>query len=202
MSRRKVDYSGPDFYPTPYWATQALLDHEKFKESILEPACGDGAITKILYKNGYKDILATDLYDHIGLERLCRYTNMESLFYTRDFLTDDFDTVPSIITNPPYKLAEEFTLRCLELCTDKFALLLKLSFLESVTRYNSIFTKFPPSRVWVFSERLTMYPKGAKVNGGGTLAYGWFIWDKHDDGVTTTLHWIPPGYKNGKHEIS
>lgn len=54
-NRRKVDLNGPDFYPTPTWATVALLDKEKFDGEITEPACGDGAISKVFENNGFKD---------------------------------------------------------------------------------------------------------------------------------------------------
>ena len=42
----------------------------------------------------------------------------------------------------------------------KFALLLRLAFLEGANRANTIFAKIPPARVWVFSERITFYPSG------------------------------------------
>ena len=51
-----------------------------------------------------------------------------------------------------------------------------------------------PARVWVFSERITFYPKGAKIRGTGTTAYAWFVWDKDASG-STELKWFRPGYK-------
>lgn len=62
-SRRLVDSNGADFYPTPSWATKALIDHEDFEGSIWEPACGDGAISKTLEGYGGYDVTSTDLYD-------------------------------------------------------------------------------------------------------------------------------------------
>jgi len=47
---------------------------------------------------------------------------------------------------------------------------LRLAFLEGANRANTIFHKAPPSRVWVFSERITFYMKGAQVAGSGTTA--------------------------------
>jgi hypothetical protein len=47
-TKRIADLAGPDFYPTPAWATYALIDNEKFSEDIWEPACGDGAMSKVL----------------------------------------------------------------------------------------------------------------------------------------------------------
>ena len=76
----------------------------------------------------------------------------------------------------------------------KFALLLRLAFLEGVNRANTIFTRTPPSRVWVFSERITFYPQGVDPKGSGTTAYAWFVWDKEAPNGTE-LKWFKPGYK-------
>jgi hypothetical protein len=100
----------------------------------------------------------------------------------------------NIITNPPFNSAEGFVARGLQAADRKFALLLRLAFLESAHRANTIFHKSPPSRVWVFSERITFYMKGAQVAGSGTTAYAWFVWDKDHTG-RTELEVFKPGYK-------
>ena len=51
-----------DFYPTPTNATMALLQREKFDGDIWEPACGDGAISKLLKLQGY-EVYSSDLVD-------------------------------------------------------------------------------------------------------------------------------------------
>jgi hypothetical protein len=35
--KRFVDLSGPDFFPTPRWATFALIENERFDGSALTP---------------------------------------------------------------------------------------------------------------------------------------------------------------------
>jgi phosphatidylethanolamine-binding protein (PEBP) family uncharacterized protein len=77
----------------------------------------------------------------------------------------------------------------------KFALLLRLAFLEGGNRARTIFSQCPPSRVWVFSERITFYPTGVTVKGTGTTAYAWFVWDKDAPG-RTELKWLKPGYRS------
>lgn len=79
-----------------------------------------------------------------------------------DFLTTN-RRHRNIITNPPFHSAEGFVASALLHAQAKFALLLRLAFLEGANRTRTIFDKHPPSRVWVFSERITFYPKGAKV---------------------------------------
>jgi hypothetical protein len=100
----------------------------------------------------------------------------------------------NIVTNPPYNCAEGFVASGIKHARHKFALLLRLAFLEGANRANTIFAMTPPSRVWVFSERITFYPKGAEVRGSGTTAYAWFVWDKDACG-TTELKWFKPGYR-------
>ena len=100
----------------------------------------------------------------------------------------------NIVTNPPYNAAEGFVAHGLELADRKFALLLRLAFLEGANRARTIFGRAPPARVWVFSERITFYMKGAAKAGSGTTAYAWFVWDR-DASSGTELKWFKPGYK-------
>jgi hypothetical protein len=178
-TKRFADLSGPDYFPTPSWATYALIDNEEFQGEIWESACGDGAMSRVLEKTGCP-IRSSDLYDRgYGEAGL-------------DFLSSSV-VCDNIITNPPYNCAEGFVRKGLESTRKKFALLLRLAFLEGSNRANTIFAKTPPSRVWVFSERITFYPAGAVQSGSGTTAYAWFVWDRAARG--TELKWFKPGYK-------
>jgi hypothetical protein len=110
-----------------------------------------------------------------------------------DFLTST-RYAHNIVTNPPYNCAEAFVARGVRHARRKFALLLRLAFLEGANRATTIFARTPPARVWVFSERITFYPKGVDPKGSGTTAYAWFLWDK-DAPNGTELKWLKPGYK-------
>lgn len=179
-NKRSADLEGPDFYPTPAWATYALIDNEKFAGDIWESACGDGAMSEVLKHTG-ANIISTDLYDRgFGDSGV-------------DFL-DTSRRCGNIITNPPYNSAEGFVKTGLQAAQNKFALLLRLAFLEGVNRQRGLFSLHPPSRVWVFSERITFYPRGAERKGSGTTAYAWFVWDSSTVG-DTQLRWFEPGYK-------
>jgi len=179
-TKRFADLEGPDFYPTPQWATFALIDNEPFTGDIWECACGDGAMSEVLEKTG-NSVISSDLYDRGFGES------------GHDFLFAD-RRAPNIITNPPFHSAEGFVASALKRADRKFALLLRLAFLEGGNRARTIFHKHPPSRVWVFSERITFYPKGAMRAGSGTTAYAWYVWDKDHSGPTE-LAWFKPGYK-------
>ncbi len=179
-AKRSADLDGLDFYPTPAWATYALIENEKFQGEIWECACGDGSMTEVLNQTGAR-VISSDLYDR-GYGEI-----------GHDFLTST-RPAPNIITNPPFHSAEGFVAQCLKLTDSKFALLLRLAFLEGANRTRTIFHTHPPSRVWVFSERITFYPKGVKKAGSGTTAYAWFVWDKISIS-RTELQWFKPGYK-------
>lgn len=178
--KRNADLGGPDFFPTPAWATHALVDNERFDGDIWESACGNGAMTRVLETAG-NQVRSSDLYDRgfgeIGI----------------DFTTTR-ERADNIVTNPPYNSAEGFVRSGVKLAGKKFALLLRLAFLEGANRANTIFSECPPSRVWVFSERITFYMHGATAKGSGTTAYAWFVWDK-DAPEGTELKWFKPGYK-------
>jgi hypothetical protein len=178
--KRSADLDGPDFFPTPKWATYALIENENFKGDIWESACGNGAMATVLEETGNR-VSGSDLYD-------------------RGYGDDGIDFLnakrrgTNIITNPPYNSAEGFVRAGTEKSEKKFALLLRLAFLEGANRNRTIFSTCPPARVWVFSERITFYPAGATVQGSGTTAYAWFVWDK-DAPSQTELKWLAPGYK-------
>jgi hypothetical protein len=139
--KRVADRDGPDFYPTPAWATRALIDNERFHGEVWECACGDGAMSAVL-ADAANRVESSDLYDR-GYGEI-----------GHDFLTTRRRHA-NIITNPPFHSAEGFVASALQAAERKFALLLRLAFLEGANRTNTIFHRAPPARVWVFSERIT-----------------------------------------------
>lgn len=179
---KRLVASGPDFYPTPAWATQALLDYVSFEGEVWECACGDGAMSKVLQSAGL-GVYSSDLYD-----RGFGDTGV-------DFLKSEVCFFRNIVTNPPFSLAEDFILHALTLAKEKVAIFSRLAILESARRYRNIFKTSPPTRILVFSERVTLYPDGVVTAGTSTIAYSWLVWDKQDDGSICTLSWISPGRK-------
>jgi hypothetical protein len=179
-TKRFADLSGPDFFPTPAWATFALIENEKFEGDIWECACGDGAMSKVLAQTG-RPVFSSDLYDRGYGEAGIDFLNPSRV-------------ADNIVTNPPYNSAEGFVVSGVQHARRKFALLLRLAFLEGANRANTIFARTPPARVWVFSERITFYPKGIDPKGSGTTAYAWFVWDR-DAPNNTELRWFKPGYR-------
>lgn len=166
-----------DFYPTPPAATLALLGVEKFEGGIWEPACGDGAISRVLKDAGYF-VHSTDLIDRgFGVPNV-------------DFLLDYTNYADNIVTNPPFKFAEEFTRHALARSRRKVAMLCRLGWLEGQAR-KQLFQNSPLARVWVFSKRVPMLRGGDQMmkGGGGMIAFAWYVWDHAHEGPPT-LGWI------------
>jgi len=78
----------------------------------------------------------------------------------------------TIITNPPYSIAQEFIEKCFKIADQntEIIMLLRLAFLESKKRYE-FWQKHPVSELYVLSKR-------PSFTGGGTdaTAYAWFVW--------------------------
>jgi len=165
-----------DYYATPLSATKAILDREILDGSIYEPACGEGHISKLLYQY-YPDskIYSTDLIDR-------GYGDKQLDFLTYDFKNFKFD---NIVTNPPFKLAQEFIERSLELSNKKVIMFAKIQLLESKQR-KSMFEKTPLKYIYVFSERQNPLRNGSPVDENGkpwssTMCFAWFVWEHGHD---------------------
>lgn len=162
-----------DFYRTPEEAIWALLSLEDFEGKIWEPACGDGAISKVLKRAGYA-VLSSDLYDR-------GYGITDCDFLKRKFIADN------IITNPPYKLALPFVKKAIEVSRNKVAMLLRIQFLEGKER-GEFFKDYPPAKVIVFSNRISCLKSNGQKSANA-LCFCWFIWDKKYKGKTT-IEWV------------
>lgn len=166
-----------DYYATDPKAVTLLLGLEKFKGPILEPCCGEGHISKVLLENGFK-VESFDLVDR-GFGKV------------QDFLSDEVSSWKGdIITNPPYKLANEFLNKALQIVPKgrKVAMFLKVQFLEGKQR-KEFFRKYPPKKIWVSSSRLKCGMNGDFGGANSALAYAWFIWEKGYHGETV-LDWF------------
>lgn len=167
-----------DYYATEPKAVELLLEVEKFNKNIWECACGEGHISKVLERHGYQ-VRSTDLIDH-GYGK----SGIDFLKQTEFFNGD-------IITNPPYKYAQQFVQKALELIPEgnKVAMFLKLQFLEGKSR-KELFKKHPPKIVYVSSSRLSCAKNGEfEKYPSSAVAYAWFVWIKGFKG-DPIIKWI------------
>jgi hypothetical protein len=114
-----------DFYATPSRITENLLELESF-HNVLEPACGTGHISEVLKNKGIK-VKSSDLIDRAYGEIID--------FFEYDLWEGD------IITNPPYKYAQNFVEHALRIVKNdaKVAMFLKVLFLEGQTKKKMFF---------------------------------------------------------------
>lgn len=158
-----------DFYPTPPYVTEALLKVEAFEGLTLEPACGDGAISKVLLDN-LINVVSSDLFNYGFGETGKNFLNVNT-------------KVSNIITNPPFKIALEFIEHAKKITENKIAFLLKTNFLETSKRYPMFQDKvFPFARLYQFSKRISFGQYAGTHTQGGMLSFSWFIWDRSHKG--------------------
>ena len=166
-----------DFYATDPIAAEWLIRITDLDTNIWECACGQGHLAKVFEEHGY-NVKATDLIDRgYGIGGV-------------DFLQcrDKFDG--DIITNPPYKYAEDFIQHALELIPDgnKVCMFLKVQFLEGKGRHD-LFALYPPHFVYVSSSRVKHGINGDFSRANSMLATAWYIWEKGYKGETI-LRWF------------
>lgn len=168
-----------DFYAEPRWCNDELFNHVKFVGQIHDPCCGSGRVLESAKVAGYT-VTAAD-----KVRRMYPFQDKEINFL------EDTSVYDNIVCNPPYNLAELFFHHAYEHTRNSIAFLVRLAFLESQYRYKTIFSKFHPQQVLVFSTRPSMPPYGQPV-GGGKTAYCWIIWSVSNSVPCpfTKLDWI------------
>lgn len=172
-----------DYYATDPYAIDVLIQDGgvNFSDNVLEPACGEGHLSKRLEDYGYK-VKSMDLIDRgYGITGV-------------DFLTYNEKWDGDIVTNPPYKYAVQFIEHAMDIIPKgrRAYMFLKVLFLESKSRAE-LFKKYPPKIVYVSSNRILCAKNGdfekMKKGGGGAVAYAWFVFEKGYTGESK-LKWI------------
>lgn len=187
-----------DFYPTPPNGTYPLLLVEEFPGPVWEPACGDGAIARILERDGGYPVCSTDLYDR-------GYGRAGLDFYQ---FSEPPEGCRSIVTNPPFRtITPDGSVRpvqdwakfaMIDLGIEKMALFLKTTALAGKAR--SEVWKDPKvglTKVYQLTSRVTTLRNGVakpgpdgKINSG-LIDYAWYIFERGYQG-RPTLDWIDP----------
>lgn len=167
-----------DYYATEPKAVEELLKIETFCDSILEPSCGEGHISEVLKRNGYH-VVSRDLVDR-GYGDVADFLSVDNTLWNGD-----------VITNPPYRYAQEFVEKALQIVPKgrKIAMFLHIQFLEGKKR-KELFMRTPPKTIWVSSSRLKCAINGDFAQAGSSAAaYAWFVWEKGYCG-STTVKWF------------
>lgn len=191
MQRRVEAHDSLDDFPTPPWATRALIEHVIIPQlglsgrrelqgmTVLEPACNRGHMVKPL-REYFGVVIASDVHDY------------DAGFQQEDFLFPGYEPEAQwVITNPPFRLAQEFIAKSMELPSwHGTAVIVRSAFLEGVGRYNDLYAIKPPTIVAQFTERVPMVKGRLTATGSTATAYCWLVWMANRS--PKPFRWIPP----------
>jgi hypothetical protein len=169
-----------DWYVEPYECSAALFSVEEFEGSIWDPACGIGRIVESARSAGFQSI-GTDL---VSRGPIC---SRISDFLCREY-TPEFS---NIVTNPPFRLAEEFIREAIEILPSKgkLAAILPLVWLSGFSSKRDWLPRSPLKTVYPLSPRPSM-PPGKVIEAGirpgnGTKDFAWLVWQRDFEGLAS-----------------
>ena len=186
-----------DYYATDPRFISHLIEKEPWLKNpelkILEPSAGVGVLVDRFFElTGNK----MDAYDLIAR----REDIIEQNYFTADF-SNKYDV---ILTNPPYlkdtiKTTEglsEYILKALREVKvgGTVVMFLKTLHLESKVRYEKIYKNYPPSKLYIYADRISCYKNNDTSKPQGAISYSIFMWtNKKEDGTfdkDTKIDWI------------
>ena len=167
-----------DFYATDPKALEVFPLLNELVD-VWECAVGQGHLAKVLKRNK-KLARVSDIVDR-------GYPNTEVI----DFLEYDGTWHGDILTNPPFRLSNQFLEKAMSIIEDgrKVYMFLPVRYLEGKAR-RKLFEQYAPKIVYVSSDRL-----GCAKNGDfgkyypRAVAFAWFVWEKGYSG-RTELTWF------------
>jgi hypothetical protein len=190
VSARRLSPTGEhDDFPTPPWATRALIEHVIGKDWVQfrvcwEPAANRGYMSRALQEY-FEYVLESDVVDY-GRGGVFDFLSAET--------TVSDPAVNWIITNPPFNKAQQFIEKAQSIATEGVAMLVRTSFLEGIMRYQTMFMHNPPDIVAQFSERVPMVKGRYDPKASTATSYAWLVWyaGPKEANKKTILMWIPP----------
>lgn len=195
MQQRSEPHDSLEDFPTPPWATRALCERlydspRPWGLTVREPAANRGHMVRPLAEY-FDEVIASDVHDYGAGYRV------------QDYLLGDEPEVDWTITNPPFRLAEDFIARALAQSREGVAVIVRSAFLEGIGRYGRLFGVTPPAAILQFTERVVMHKGRLSEKGSTATAYCWVVWHTRIDRSTPTLpafHWIGPCRKRLEHD--
>ncbi len=188
MASRREPPDSLDFFPTPPWATRALVEHVLPRAapgfvilSAAEPACGEGHMAEVL-RETIIDVRASDVFDYGRNYPVVDFLDARKPFAPVDLLA----------TNPPFNAALAFALRAMTVA-QVVALLVRTTWIEGEGRYRELLRDHPPTLYAPFVERVPMVKGRWDPKASTATAYAWLVWVR--DAAPLPLFLIPPGQR-------
>jgi len=163
-----------DFYATSPEAIDLLFNNTPDIKSnvIWECATGKGHLAKRMHELGAV-VKCTELH---------RRENMliDNCNFDVNFLQYNEINYSNIVTNPPYKLAEQFIRKSIEITKKEgvyICMFLPIRYLEGKSR-GKLFNEYPPWKIIVSSSRIQCAINGEfdKLKNSSAQGYAWFVW--------------------------
>jgi hypothetical protein len=196
MQQRSEPHDSLDDFPTQPWATRALIEHVLIPQiglsgrrdlkqmSVWEPAANRGHMSAPL-REYFGRVVESDIHqyrDHFVCDFLMPGTEPSSIM---------LKGADWIITNPPFRLAEQFIERARQVKGwQGTAMIVRTSFLEGVGRYERLYAINPPTIVAQFTERVPMVKGRLTATGSTATSYCWLVW--MENASPRPMIWIPP----------
>lgn len=195
MQRRKAGTARAlDDFPTPPWAVRGFVHHVLARRDQIggatcwEPCCNRGFMARPLAE-AFGTVWCSDVHDY----------GWQGQQAVHDFLLphvpQDFPPrVDWVITNPPFRLAEQVIRRGLDVARVGVAVLVRSAFLESRGRYEALFRDTPPTLVAQYVERVPMVEGRFDPAASTATAYCWLVWQRpyNSSRDFARMDWIPP----------
>jgi hypothetical protein len=190
-----------DWYREPDWCSARLFEEERFSGDVIDPACGCGRIMVAAAEAGLNTV-GTDIVKRWD-GTLPVKTGLTPTLMVDDFLSDQWgfrngarvwwNYPRNVVCNPPFKDADAFVQKALQVTASKVAMLLPLKWMAGVAKGRPWLVNSPLYRVWILTPRPSM-PPGAVIDagekpGGGTVDFAWFVWLRGFDG-SAELRWL------------
>lgn len=164
-----------DHYVEPEWCSQRLFDVVGFMGGIWDPFCGFGRIINAARAKGYR-AEGSDVVDR-GFGAKFNFWDMRGR------------TVPNIVSNPPFDEFQNIALRCLEIATDRVALVWLVRTLPAARWLRDT----PLRQILYLTPRPSMPPGhtilAGEKPGGGKQDFCWLIWEYGYKGEPT-VGWL------------
>ncbi len=205
MQQRAEAPDSLDDFPTPPWATRALIEflrglgHPLEAQSAWEPCCNRGYMV-LPMREAFASVRASDVHRYpdwalAGEPELLDFVMLGPLEPESHW----------VFANPPFNLAEAFIDVARGAGSIGCAIFVRGAFTEGEGRYDRLYSRRPPDFELKFAERVVLL-KGRLIQANApdpfsrpepgkpastATSYVWLIWLRDGDG-DTRARWIAP----------